>query len=112
VNADTTAVTSLSGGVGLPGPLMFQTTETGGFDPWSPLRLLVGLVVVATGYPPVDWPPNGGLGPVIPPNVQLRMVLTADWKSGSANCKYSAGDGTWRSVSDAPVRAVPCTSVG
>jgi hypothetical protein len=44
---DPTPVTSLSSGAGLPGPLMIQSTETGGFDLWSPLRLLVGLVVAA-----------------------------------------------------------------
>jgi hypothetical protein len=70
------------------------------------------ILVVATGYPPLDWPPHGGLGPVIPPNVQLRMVLTADWKGGTANYQYRAGDGSWRSVANAPVRSVACTTVG
>ena len=93
-------------------PLDLATKLNGDYTYMTVMPNESHILVVATGYPPIDWPPNGGLGPVIPPNLQLRMVLTADWKSGTANYKYSAGDGTWQSVTDAPVRAVPCTSVG
>ncbi|PKM45216.1 MAG: hypothetical protein CVV05_07560 [Gammaproteobacteria bacterium HGW-Gammaproteobacteria-1] len=64
------------------------------------------ILVTAIGHPMIKWPQGGGVGPVIPPNVELRMVLGEDWKSGTANYKYQDGKGSWHEVTDAPVRIV------
>lgn len=64
------------------------------------------ILVTATGYPPIQWPQGGGIGPVIPANVDLRMVLTDDWKTGTANYKYLDASGTWHEIKDAPVKQV------
>ncbi|ENY73122.1 hypothetical protein G114_04133 [Aeromonas diversa CDC 2478-85] len=65
------------------------------------------ILVTAQGYPIVKWPQHGGLGPVIQPNLELRMVLSDDWKSGTANYKYQDGNQVWHEVKDVPVTLVP-----
>ncbi|AKQ64586.1 hypothetical protein A176_001498 [Myxococcus hansupus] len=42
---------------------------------------------------------------MLPPNLSLRRVLDDDWKSGTANDKYPAGN-TWHEVTDVPVKAI------
>jgi len=69
------------------------------------------ILVTAIGYPVIKWPSGGGIGPVIPPNVDLRMVLAEDWKSGTANYKYLDNEGNWHEIKDAPVKLVPCDSI-
>lgn len=69
------------------------------------------ILVTATGYPIIHWPHGGGVGPVIPANVDLRMVLSDDWKSGTANYKYLDKSGTWQEVNDAPVKVVSGKSI-
>ncbi|HEV2756013.1 MAG TPA: DUF1842 domain-containing protein [Actinomycetota bacterium] len=68
------------------------------------------ILVVATGYPILSWPQGGGIGPVILPNFQLRMVLEDDWQSGTASYKYTVDGTTWKSVDNAPVKAVDATA--
>lgn len=65
------------------------------------------ILVTATGHPLVKWPEHGGIGPVLMPNMNLRMVLEDTWQSGTASYSYLDPEGRWQSVSDAPVRAVP-----
>lgn len=62
------------------------------------------ILVVATGYPHVSWPHGGGIGPVIPPNFELRMVLEDDWQSGTASFKYSSDGVNWTSIDNVPVK--------
>lgn len=69
------------------------------------------ILITATGYPIIKWPQGGGIGPVIPPNVDLRMVVTEDWKSGTANYKYVDDKGNWHEITDAPIKLVPCNSI-
>ncbi|WP_159109562.1 DUF1842 domain-containing protein [Bradyrhizobium sp. USDA 3458] len=65
------------------------------------------LLVLLTGYPPIQWPPHAGLGPVILPNVDLRMTLDPSWQSGIATYRYRSGpDGDWQEVEAAPVKLV------
>jgi hypothetical protein len=59
----------------------------------------------------IKWPQGAGIGPVIPPNVDLRMVVTEDWKSGTANYKYCDDQGNWHEITNAPVKLVPCESL-
>lgn len=65
------------------------------------------ILVTAQGYPIIKWPQHAGIGPVILPNFELRMVLSEDWKSGTANYKYQDNQQKWHEVKDAPVTLVP-----
>jgi hypothetical protein len=60
------------------------------------------------GYPTVDWPPHGGIGPVIPPNLYLHMVLDEGFRTGVASYRYRTPDpsGAWIEVNGVPVRQV------
>jgi hypothetical protein len=69
------------------------------------------ILVTATGYPVIKWPQGGGVGPVIPPNVELRLVLSEDWKSGTANYKYRDGSGNWDEITNAPVKMVSANTL-
>lgn len=89
-------------------PLDIKTKLEGTFTYMTVMPRNVHILVVAQGYPQVHWPPHGGVGPVILPNVELRMVLTEDWQSGVAEYKYLDSKGNWHEIEDAPVKAVPC----
>ena len=69
------------------------------------------ILITATGYPMIKWNPSWGIGPVIPSNTELKMVLTEDWKSGTANYKYMDSKGNWHEIKDAPVKMVPGDSI-
>ncbi len=57
------------------------------------------ILVTATGYPEIHWPKGAGHGPVILPNVQLRMILEDDWSGGTVNLKYRDSlAGPWKEV--------------
>lgn len=68
------------------------------------------ILVKVTGYPVINWPHNAGIGPVILPNLELTMVLSSDWQSGTASYKYRTGvlDGIddWIEVQDVPVKTI------
>jgi len=89
-------------------PLDVKTKLEGSYTYMTVMPRNVHILVVLTGYPPVHWPVHGGIGPVIPPNVDLRMVLEENWQSGTANYKYLDAKGNWVEIKDAPVKAVPC----
>lgn len=59
-----------------------------------------------TGHPVISWHQINGIGPVIPANVEFIMVLTEDWKSGSANYSYLDKNGKWHEIENAPVKLV------
>ncbi|MGK7874284.1 MAG: DUF1842 domain-containing protein [Xenococcaceae cyanobacterium] len=66
------------------------------------------VAVKATGYPEVDFPPEGGPGPVILPNVELQMSLN-DFQSGTASYKYrEVYGGEFKDVGPVPVKSSPC----
>ena len=58
----------------------------------------------ATGNPVIKWSQINGIGPVLQANVELIMVLTEDWKSGSANYSYSDKNGNLHEIENAPVK--------
>jgi Domain of unknown function (DUF1842) len=62
------------------------------------------ILVLAMGYPELEWPSSGGIGPVLQPNVHLRMLLTSDWSGGVASYKYQDARGVWHEVNDVPVK--------
>jgi hypothetical protein len=85
-------------------PLDVRTHLRGTFTYMTVMPKQTHILVVATGTPAIDWPPSAGIGPVLPTNVELRMVLNADWKSGTAYYRYQGSDGVWHEVSDVPVK--------
>ena len=89
-------------------PLKIETKLHGDFTYMTVMPKNVHILVVATGYPIIHWPPHGGIGPVILPNVHLRMVLKEDWKSGTANFQYIDAKGNWHNIENAPVKMVEC----
>jgi hypothetical protein len=60
------------------------------------------ILIVATGYPAVDEPPQTGT--TLLPNFELRMVLADDWASGTAVYRYRI-DG-WSPEVTAPVKLI------
>lgn len=77
-------------------------------DGWYLTELILGApynVVNATGYPMIVWPPIAGPGPVLQPNVHLRMLLSGDWQSGTATYTYIDERGS-HTVTDVPVKLV------
>ncbi len=89
-------------------PLDVKTKLEGSFTYMTVMPRNVHILIVLTGYPIIHWPSHAGIGPVIPPNVDLRMVLEENWQSGTANYKYMDAQGNWKELKNAPVKAVPC----
>jgi len=95
-------------------PLEITTHLDGSYTYMTVMPRNVHILVTATGYPPIHWScplPYCGPGPVILPNVDLRMVLKEDWKSGTANYKYVDDNGNWQNIEGAPVKAVSCNTI-
>lgn len=84
-------------------PVNVATAVSGTFTYMTVMPDETHILVVATGVPVVAWPPHGGVGPVLPPNFHLRMVLARDWSSGTAYYRYQNAEGAWIEVNDAPV---------
>jgi hypothetical protein len=93
-------------------PLDIATNLSGQYTYMCVMPKSCHILVTATGHPIIKWPQGGGIGPVIPPNVELRMVLNEDWKSGTANYKYMDSKGMWHEVTNAPVKIVPGNMLG
>ncbi|MDY6855858.1 MAG: DUF1842 domain-containing protein [Thermodesulfobacteriota bacterium] len=88
-------------------PLDIATNLHGQYTYMCVMPQTCQILITATGYPIINWPQHGGVGPIIPPNIELRMVITEDWKSGTANYKYIDSNGIWQEITDAPVKVVP-----
>ncbi|MGD8782762.1 MAG: DUF1842 domain-containing protein [Ignavibacteria bacterium] len=88
-------------------PLEVPTHILGSYTYMTVMPDITHILVTATGYPPIQWPPHGGIGPAIPSNVELRMVLSNDWSTGTAQYKYFA-NGSWHETPDAPVERLEC----
>lgn len=84
-------------------PLEIDTRLNGDFTYMTVMPNETHILVVADGYPVIHWPSGGGIGPVIPPNTKLRMVLESDWSSGTANFSYVDANGQWQEVNNATV---------
>lgn len=87
-------------------PLDVRSNLNGTFTYMTVMPKQTHILVVATGTPAIQWPPGGGIGPVLLPNVHLRMVLDSEWKSGTAYYKYQDEDGEWHELNDVPVKLV------
>jgi Domain of unknown function (DUF1842) len=59
------------------------------------------ILVTITGYPILNWPAHVGIGPVVNPNLSLRMVLDSDWQRGTATFSFQTPDGNWQKIESA-----------
>jgi len=87
-------------------PLNLGTKLEGSFTYMTVMPKQTSILVTAQGYPAVNWSPHAGIGPVLQPNVELRMVLGSDWKSGTANYKYLTSQGQWNCINNAQAELV------
>lgn len=92
-------------------PLDLATNLNGNYTYMCVMPKNCHILVVLTGHPIVDCPHGAGIGPVVLPNVTLRMVLDESWKSGTANYKYQDADGKWHDIKNAPVKMVAGDSI-
>jgi len=46
-----------------------------------------------TGYPHIQWPSHGGVGPVILPNFKAQIILDKRWSSGTIKYQYASSNG-------------------
>jgi hypothetical protein len=69
-----------------------------------PLPPHPGIAAHLTGYPALHWPHHGGIGPVLPPDLDLHMYLDSDFQGGTASYRYRAPNGEWIEVNGVPVR--------
>lgn len=92
-------------------PLDIATNLSGQYTYMCVMPDSCHILINTLGYPIIKWPQGGGIGPVIMPNVELRMVVGEDWKGGTANYKYQDGNGNWHEVTNAPVRMIPGASL-
>ena len=86
-------------------PLDVQTSLFGQYTYMTVMPNNSHILVTALGHPTTLGPGT----PVSPPNVQLRMVLSSDWKSGTANYEYLGSNRQWHRVDNAPVKLVTAT---
>ncbi|GGK35163.1 hypothetical protein GCM10010124_29810 [Pilimelia terevasa] len=64
------------------------------------------IMLTLTGHPALHWPTPGGPGPMVQPVLNLRMVLAADWQTGTATFQYRRPDGRWERVESAPCQTI------
>lgn len=84
-------------------PLNIATNLSGQYTYMTVMPQHSHILVTASGTQIIKWPQGAGVGPVLPTNVELRMVLDEDWQSGTANYKFLDNEGNWREVTNAPV---------
>ena len=91
-------------------PLDVATSLHGTYTYMTVMPNISHILVTAVGYPIIDWPPGAGVGPVIPPNAELRMLLSSNWQTGTANFRYLTG-GNWNEIEIATVKSIPCNTI-
>jgi len=87
-------------------PLDLHDNLYGEFTYMTVMPKKTHILVTASGTPAIQWPRHAGIGPVLLPNLELRMVLEEDWSRGVANWKYQGADGQWHEFDNVPVEAV------
>lgn len=85
-------------------PLEVASNVTGTYTYMTVMPNDTHILIVLTGYPVVKWPQQGGIGPVLQPNFEARIVLDKSWREGVANYKYQDNDGNWHEVQNVPVK--------
>ncbi|PLX15551.1 MAG: hypothetical protein C0599_16605 [Salinivirgaceae bacterium] len=61
------------------------------------------ILITADGYPKYKYIDESGLERPAKPIFHLRLILADNWKSGIANYDYMDKQGSWHSITDAPV---------
>lgn len=89
-------------------PLELKAELKGGYVTVAFVKKSRKVVATLTGYPVAIWPPAAGLEPQQVPNSHLLMVLSSDWKSGTATFSFLDSVGKWQEIKDAPVKLVEC----
>lgn len=84
-------------------PLKLDFNIDGNYTYMTVMPKNVHILVVLKGHKVIKWPEQGGVGPFIPEDFEMRMVLTEDWKSGVANYWYVDQEGKRQEVINAPV---------
>ena len=89
-------------------PLDLKSDLKGDYTYMTVMPKNTHILIVLTGYPMIKWPAHGGVGPVLLPNVHARIVVTEDWKTGTAVYSFTDNNGKWHEVKNAPVKMVEC----
>jgi Domain of unknown function (DUF1842) len=80
-------------------PLEVDSRLSGNYTYMTVMPQSTHVLITLTGYPNTKW-----VGPVLEPNMEVRMVLEADWHTGTATYSYRSGDGEWSLIESVPVR--------
>lgn len=86
-------------------PLDVVSSVHGDFTYMTVMPQKTSILVVLTGVMPV--PPTD---PMTVQNLHVRMVLSDDWKTGTASYNYRDAHGKWHEVSNARVEMVTATA--
>jgi hypothetical protein len=62
------------------------------------------VLVDLTGTPLPLGTGAAGQAPALPPDLHARLLLSADWASGTATYRYAEAHRQWRTVADVPVK--------
>jgi len=84
-------------------PLYIETKIEGTYSYMTVMPNTSHILVVATGYSLIDDQQIVNGGPISASILELRMVLSSDWKTGTANFSYLEG-GVWKTFENQPVR--------
>jgi hypothetical protein len=85
-------------------PLEVDSRCTGNYTYMTVMPQKTHILITLTGYPVIKWPAGGGIAPIIETNMEVRMVLEADWHTGTATYSYRSPDGEWHQIESVPVR--------
>lgn len=86
-------------------PLDLHSNIQGEFTYMTVMPKNTHILVIASGTPATRLP-IGPVGPALPTNFDLRMVLEEDWSRGIANWRYQTADGQWHELDNVPVEAI------
>lgn len=89
-------------------PLNIASNVTGTYTYMTVMPNNTHIQVRLSGTPPVYFPSGAGIGPAVPANLEMIMVLAKDWAAGDAQYQYRNGLGDWVKIESAPVKQITC----
>jgi hypothetical protein len=92
-------------------PININTNLTGQYTYMCVMPKNCHILVTLVGYPVVKWANVAATGSEVSPNVDLRMVLTEDWTSGSATYSFVDAKGKTHELKDVPVKQITPKSI-
>lgn len=66
------------------------------------------ILATIDGYPYLMMPPGSGIGPVLLPELKLRVLFDEEFSTGIASYQYTDKEGKPHYVNDVPVRKEEC----